>query len=167
MEFFGHKKVQVLNGGIRKWIQEGRSLSKETLRVFPHGFLPVPKRKHIANMDWIKRHLGNPNVLLVDARSSNEFNGKKKKGHRVGHLPGAINIDWKKTIDPIKGTLRGSRDLLKLIGKSSPREVVTYCQTGYRASHDYVVARHLGFQKVRVYEGSWQEWGNNPHLPLE
>jgi len=59
-----------------------------------------------------------------------------------------------KKIDPVEGTWRGSRDLLKLFGKTNQKEIVTYCQSGYRASHDYVVARHLGFQKIRVYEGS-------------
>ncbi|MBI3990169.1 MAG: sulfurtransferase [candidate division NC10 bacterium] len=171
LEFFGHKNVQILNGGMDKWIREGRPQTTEVPKVPMKSFVAKENPDVIATAEWVKANLGSPKVCLVDARSPKEYSGEDLQSNkRGGHIPGAVNIDWVETIDPTTKVFKLAEDLRKLFeasGATKGREIVTYCQSGYRAAHSYFVARLLGYEKVRNYDGSWQEWGNDPALPLE
>lgn len=171
LEFFGHKNVQILNGGMDKWIGEGRPQTAEVPKVPTRPFVARENPDVIATAEWVKANLGNPRVCLVDARSPKEYKGEDLRSNkRGGHIPGAVNIDWVETVDPTTKVFKSAEDLQKLFeasGATKGREIVTYCQSGYRAAHNYFVARLLGYEKVRNYDGSWQEWGNDPALPLE
>lgn len=171
LEFFGHQQVQLLNGGIGQWIREGHPQTSEVPKVRPKSFVARENPDVIATAEWVKAHLGNPKVCLVDARSPQEYRGEDlRSNRRGGHIPGAVNIDWRETLDPETLVFKPAEELRRLFeasGATKEREIVTYCQSGYRAAHNYFVARLLGYEKVRNYDGSWQEWGNDPALPLE
>jgi thiosulfate/3-mercaptopyruvate sulfurtransferase len=85
---------------------------------------------------------------------------------RGGHIPGAINIDWKENIliDKFK-SLDDIKKLYSSFAKNQP--LITYCQGGYRAANTFVILKELGFKNVKMYLGSWNEWGNNSRLPIE
>ncbi|MFQ5846507.1 MAG: sulfurtransferase [Candidatus Methylomirabilales bacterium] len=178
LEFFGHKNVAVLNGGLTRWMKEGRPLTAEKTTVAPKKFVASPNPTLIATAEWIKDNLRNPGVRVVDARTPMEYEGKRTHPGKVkdpdirrgGHIPGAVLINWVDTINTGDRTFKSAAELQKLFeaaGATRDREIVTYCRTGVRAAHDYFVARLLGYEKVRNYDGSWIDWGNRPELPLE
>jgi thiosulfate/3-mercaptopyruvate sulfurtransferase len=170
LEFFGHSKVRVLNGGFTKWEREGRPVSTETPRPAKGEFIARPRPELSATAEQVRARLGEPTVCLLDARSDDEYSGKDVRASRAGRIPGAVNVDYLRTIRPDDHTFKSAEELRKLFeaaGATPDRETITYCHTGGRAAHDYFVLRLLGYQRLKNYDGSWVEWGNSDALPVE
>jgi len=171
LEFFGHSHVQVLNGGFKKWHSEGLPLTTDSPSIAPGDFKPQANSALIATAEWVKARLSDANVKLLDARSVAEFKGERIQGPRGGHIPGAINLEWTRALasGPIK-TFLDAPSLEKLFSDvqvSPGQEVVTYCQVGMRAAILYFALRLLGYDQVRLYDGSWEEWSAMADLPVE
>ena len=104
---------------------------------------------------------------MVDARAPGEYDGTYRRALKGGHVPGAVNVEWKRAMRR-DGTLKNARQLAALYGGLPIRgQVVTYCQSGYRAAHSWLVLRLLGYGSARNYLGSWYEWGNGATTPVE
>src|SRR3990172_194239 len=122
LEFFGHKNVAVLNGGLTKWTQEGRPLSTEEPKITPKKFIARPNPNLIATAEWVRDNVKNPGVCLVDARSRLEYEGKRTHPgkaedpdiKRGGRIPGAVSIDWTSTINPEDKTFKSAEELGKM-----------------------------------------------------
>ena len=106
---------------------------------------------------------------MADVRGPAEFSGRDRRAARGGHIPGAVLWPWDDNLRP-DGTLRVAvaiRASAHAAGLSPDDEVVTYCQGGVRAAHAAFALRVAGFRRVRIYDGSWAEWGNDSRLPIE
>jgi thiosulfate/3-mercaptopyruvate sulfurtransferase len=169
LEYFGHARTRVLNGGLTRWRREGRPLTAEVPRVQAARFAPRARRELVATAAEVQAGLGKEEICLIDARSPEEYAGTDVRASRGGHIPGATNVDWVATLNP-DGTFKSAdalRALFEAAGVRPDRQIVTYCQSGTRSAHDYLALRLLGYARIKNYDGSWQEWGNDPSRPVK
>jgi thiosulfate/3-mercaptopyruvate sulfurtransferase len=168
LEYYGHTRTRVLNGGLRKWRREGRPLDREVPAVEAKRFEPRARREVLATAAEVKAGLGKQEVCLIDARSPDEYAGTDVRARRGGHIPGAANVEWTGTLNPDQ-TFKSAdalRAIFEAAGVRPDRQVVVYCQSGSRSAHDYFALRLLGYAKIKNYDGSWNEWGNDPESPV-
>lgn len=169
LEYYGHERIRVLNGGLAKWRREGRPLEIAAPAITPRRFEPRPRRELVATAAEVRASLGKPEACLIDARSPAEFAGADQRSVRGGHIPGAANVDWTSTTNP-DGTFKDAdalRALFEAAGVRPDQTAVVYCQSGSRSSQDYLALRLLGHARIRNYDGSWMEWATMPALPVE
>jgi thiosulfate/3-mercaptopyruvate sulfurtransferase len=170
LAYYGHNSVRVLNGGIQKWLAEGRPVVAGPVEVQPSSFVRGPAHPELnIGAEELRDRLDDPSLLILDVRRETEFTGEEVRAARGGHIPGArlqfwrdnLNPDWTfKTADQI-------RERHQAIEVEPNQPVVTYCQGGVRAAHAAFSLRLAGYDNVRVYDGSWAEWGNRDDLPVE
>jgi len=179
-QLFGHTNAKILNGGRKKWIDEGRQLSKETPQLAPASY-HAPERsdyKIRAFRDQVLTHV-QAKGPLVDVRSAKEYTGEllhmeaypQEGALRGGHIPGAKSIPWARAANE-DATFKSADDLRAIYeteqGLSPDQNVIAYCRIGERSSHTWFVLTYLlGYPNVRNYDGSWTEWGNLVGAPIE
>lgn len=171
MEHMGVDDVHVLNGGFAQWVCQG--LPVETHR--PHtgaGDVTVTvDESRVATADWVLEHMDDPGVVVLDVRTAAEYSGESAMSDAGGHVPGAAHVEWIHALGEGGSGLflpvEALRQLYGSAGVTPDREIVTYCHVGARAAHTYFALRLAGYERVRVYDGSWAEWGNDDSLPIE
>ncbi len=130
------------------------------------NFRGRPNPTVLATVSEIERFIRQNGTMLLDARTEEEYAGLHIRATRAGHIPTAINADWQKNIE--NGIFKTKEELPKLYSKvPKDSKVVTYCQGGYRVAHTFLALKILGYQNVKMYLGSWGEWGNRYDLPVE
>jgi thiosulfate/3-mercaptopyruvate sulfurtransferase len=177
-KIYGHQDVRLMNGGRKKWLAEGRELSKEAPNVTQTVYRAKPADLSLrAFLPEVQAALANRAAAMVDVRSPQEFTGEilsppglPETCQRGGHIPGARNIPWGKAAND-DGTFKSADELRALYGAEGidgSKPVIAYCRIGERSSHTWFVLKYLlGFDKVTNYDGSWTEWGNLVGAPVE
>lgn len=169
LELFGHPTPQVLDGGFGQWDRDGREVSREAVAPTPSRWVVGRDDERLATWRDLHERLDDAEVAVLDTRSDGEYFGTTVRARRGGAVPGAVHIEWTRNLDA-DGAFLPADDLRRLYeaaGLGPDREVVTYCQGGYRAAHSYLALRLLGYPRVRNYLGSWKEWGDREDLPIE
>jgi len=164
--YFSHEKVSILDGGFKKWKREGYPVELKSNQLSHVRFAGKPNSKILADAEEVRRSISKKNLVIMDARSTEEYNGSEVRAARRGHIPSAVNIDWTQNVQ--NSTFKSKAELSKIYSKIPKNaHVITYCQGGYRAANTYLVLKMLGYKKVKMYLGSWGEWGNGLNLPVE
>ncbi|NIR31046.1 MAG: sulfurtransferase [Gammaproteobacteria bacterium] len=171
LDVLGHVEHSLLNGGLHAWANEGHPVSNEPVVAEASDYVASIGREHQADKDYILARLEDPDMVLVDTRTPEEYRGERVLARHGGHIPGAVNMDWMQAMDQSRNLrLKPDAELRSLLdqrGVTPDKEIVTYCQTHHRSAHTYVVLKALGFPRLRGYPGAWSEWGNLPDTPLE
>lgn len=172
LDYLGHKKVGILNGGWEKWISEKLPAPQEYPSLSPKKFFGKAIRETLAEKKWILDRLTAKNVVILDVRPPRQYGGEEGEEIRKGHIPGARNLFWETTLEGEEITAWKKReDLEKLFAESGvtkDKEIVVYCRAGRDASHLYFTLKYvLGFPHVRLYRGSWVEWSADKKLPVK
>ena len=169
LEYFGHPRVQVLDGGFSAWVSARLPATREAAPPPKSTWKGTPQERTIATWRDVKARIGNPDAVLLDTRSDGEWNGTTVRAKRGGRIPGAVHVEWTRNLGD-DGAFKPASELRAMYeqaGVTPDKEVVTYCQGGYRAAHGYLALRLLGYPRVRNYTGSWKEWGDREDLPVE
>lgn len=163
LERLGHNNVSVLNGGLVKWILEQRKVTNKKVKRTKTAFGPRQKTKdNEASLADIKAAVDHSGAMLVDVRTLEEYAGDTKRG-LGGHIPGSTWWSWEQALDTGAGfKLKPSKTLRQLFKQkgieNKKQPLITYCQSGHRAAHTYMVLRHLGFTNVKLYVNSMNEY---------
>jgi len=179
-KYYGHEKVQIMNGGRKKWEIENRSYTKDEPQISRTNYVAQPPNEGLrAYLFDVKRALEKSDTVLVDVRSPKEFSGEvtapaeypMEHAQRGGHIPNANNIPWATAVNDTDGTFKSVEELRKIYetkGVTPDKDVICYCRIGERSSHTWFVLKYLlGYPQVRNYDGSWTEWGNMIGNPIE
>ena len=169
LEQIGHKKVSVLNGGLVKWINENRKVNnKNTKRSATHYTTnKTGQRNNLIDINSLKESKS----LLIDARSKEEYIGHPKF-QRTGHIPGAVLWNWQDNVDfgnsfIIKNASQIMKEQKHINLKNKKQNIITYCRSGHRASQTYLTLRSMGFENIKLYDGSMAEYSQHKKAPLE
>ncbi len=173
LRYHGHDAVRVLDGGWGRWTQEGRPTTREVPRPSPAPFTARTRDSLRRTADQVARALGRGDVLLLDARPAEQYAGKASAAARSGHIPGAKNVPYARLVDATTGRFLPQDELARVFANAGidvhrlPGEVIVYCNGGVSCTVPLDALRMLGVREAAVFDGSWNEWGNDATRPIE
>jgi len=162
-------RVVMLDGGLEAWRAAGNPVVTEVPAPKRGSFTPHLKPEMVVDAAWVKNHLKDPTVQIIDARTPNFYNGAETRQARVGRIPGASNVPFGSVIREGSTTFKDPatlRAILEAAGAAAGDTVVTYCHIGQQASLVWFAARLLGYQ-AKLYDGSMQDWSARREMPID
>jgi thiosulfate/3-mercaptopyruvate sulfurtransferase len=178
LRYLGHDKVGVLDGGFSAWVEEGFPVDSEPVVTEPTEFVVKPHPEILATKNDMVEALNNPgSVKLLDNRDKIEWIGKSSSPYgvdfapRKGRIPGATWIEWYDFLErdgkiPYFKSPEKIREVCAQHGLYPQDDIIIYCFKGARASNTFVALKEAGFENVRNYFGSWNEWSRDSALPI-
>ena len=170
---FGHDKVAVLDGGLPKWLAEGRPVATGPAAPQKRNFVARFRPQLVRDADAVLANVASGGEQLVDARSAGRFAGSEpepRAGLRGGHVPGSFNVPFVDLLDPATKTLRAPAEIARRFrdsGLDLARPIVASCGSGITACVLALGLHLVGRQDAAVYDGSWTEWAQRAELPVE
>ncbi len=166
---FGHDNVYILDGGLDKWKEEKRPLTKEFPKIRESNFTVKVRKEYFVEYEEFKKMKDRDDVLLLDARPPTMYEGQAV-WIKSGHIPGAVNLPWKSLMDPDNTKLLKPDDeiseILKERGVTKDKTIICSCGTGREATNEFTLLKwYLQYPKVKIYEGSFTEWSAYPKNP--
>jgi thiosulfate/3-mercaptopyruvate sulfurtransferase len=164
MRWIGAPDSAILDGGITKWVAEGRKLETGESHVVParETFEARTDNQMLVDRHTVARakELG---LLLLDARSPERYRGEREPiDNKAGHIPGAINAPWEQNVTssttPVMKTLSELQSQYRAFGVTDPAKTVCYCGSGVTACLDILALEMAGMRGAKLYPGSWSEW---------
>ena len=169
LEYLGHERVAVLDGGVRAWEAAGQPLTHEATPPKASAYRYEAVASVCASWSDVAAAIDDPATVILDTRSDGEWYGEDPRGAaRGGAVPGAVHLEWLHNVDGEGRMLdvETLRERYAGVGITTGTPVIAYCNTGYRSAHAYLALRRLGHPDVRNYVASWQEWGNRMECPI-
>ncbi len=172
LDLIKHPSYSLLDGGFQAYINANLTI-EQTERKAQTSDAELSYSQHAPNVDmgYILRHYQNPAVSIIDARSPAEYNGTDLRAQRGGHIPNAINLDYRQVFEANQlSKLRSLTELQTLIKHTGIRlenELICHCQSHRRSAVLYFVFKLLGAKNIKGYPGSWAEWGNHLDTPIK
>ncbi len=172
LQYMGVKDVNILNGHIKSWMKSRLPVTPKATEITPVTFVPKINEDIYASMSYVQANKDRDDVLLVDVRSLDEYNGIDEDEHiaRKGHIPGALHFEYKNVLNEDE-TLKSKDELLAALsaaGISGDKEIILYCASSVRAGIVYMVMTSiLEFPRVRVYDGAYYEWQSVDTNPVK
>lgn len=168
LEVYGFTNVKLINGGFEQLLQHKFKTTQVLPQITQSNYIVSVNNKRLATKFTTQIATRNPNQIILDARTSNGYNGETSSAKRYGHIPKAIhfpatnNISYKNKITQLNTT----NNLKKLYSKlDKNKKVIVYCAIGRTASTNYFALRELDYD-VANYDSSWKEWGDDFNLPI-
>jgi thiosulfate/3-mercaptopyruvate sulfurtransferase len=171
--YYGHDNVKILNGGLKKWITEGRQIETHVSIPALKIFKAAPQASLIADIEDVKLAIKQDNIYLVDALNVEHHVGTKPFHPSLapaGHIPTAINIPGPSNVKKESGLFLSPVELKKHWSrlKAIPQDkVITYCGGGYYGAFDLFALYQLGYKRISLYDGAWYEWISDKTRPIE
>jgi thiosulfate/3-mercaptopyruvate sulfurtransferase len=162
---FGHNKLRLLNGGLKKWVAEGRNVEKGEAALRPATFKATFDARRTRSMQQLIENLASRAEQVIDARANDRYQGKvaePRAGLRSGHIPGSLSLPYNNLIDAGTGTMKSTDELRAAFlgaGLKLDAPVVTSCGSGVSAAVLTLALYRLGVENPALYDGSWTEWG--------
>ncbi len=169
LAYLGHDGGRLLDGGLHAWQAAGYPVTTAPTTVARTTFQARPRPELVATYEDILARLGDGRTQILDVRCPAEYAGTEIRAKRGGRIPGAVHLEWVHNLTP-DGRFKPAAELAaqyEALGLDRTREVITYCQGGYRSANTWLVLQLLGYPQVRNYLGSWGEWGSRDGLPIE
>jgi thiosulfate/3-mercaptopyruvate sulfurtransferase len=169
---YGHDKVRVLDGGLKKWIAEGRPIESGKVSPRPASFRATFETKRVRKLEEMVKNLASKTEQVIDARASERFEGRApepRPGLRPGHIPGSRNLPYNQLFDAATGTMKPLSELraaFSSAGITLDAPIVTSCGSGVSAAVLTLALYRLGVRGSALYDGSWSEWGQEGGLPV-
>ncbi|MBF0356612.1 MAG: 3-mercaptopyruvate sulfurtransferase [Alphaproteobacteria bacterium] len=172
---FGHDKVSVLNGGLPKWLREGRSVEENAgpPATLPRQFTPYFRPHLVRGLADVRENLSSKLEQMVDARPLPRFKGETPEPRPVlkqGHIPGSLPMPFPVFFDKKDGVMKNADELKQAFAEAGidlGKPLLSTCGSGVTACVPALAAFLLGYEDVAVYDGSWAEWGNLQDAPAE
>lgn len=169
---YGHDKIRVLNGGLKKWRAEGRPVQSGEVKPKSATFKATFDAKRVRSMREMVANVASKGEQVIDARAAERFEGRAaepRPGIRSGHIPGSRNVPYNQLFDPATGAMKPLDDLRKAFtaaGVTLDAPIVTSCGSGVSAGVLTLALYRLGVEKSALYDGSWSEWGQAGGPPI-